>query len=137
MGGRWNPPASFAVLYLALEPQTVIAEFRRLATRQGLHPTAFLPRMLYEYEVRLRAVLDVRDETAQTAVGLAAEDLVADDPVQCQQVGEAAFTAGREGILAPSATGTGEVLAVFLERLSPASYVNDVKSQLWEEVPSL
>ncbi len=45
--------------------------------------------------------------------------------------------AGREGIVAPSATGSGDVIAVFLERLSARSSVRDVDSKLWEQVPPL
>ncbi len=35
-GGRWNPPDSFSVLYLALERQTAAAERTRLAQRQAI-----------------------------------------------------------------------------------------------------
>src|SRR6266508_560863 len=59
-GGRWNPADSFRVVYLGLSIETVAAEFRRAAERQGLRPTDFIPRELHELEVSLRTVLDLR-----------------------------------------------------------------------------
>ena len=49
-GGRWNPPGSFAVLYLALDVPTVIREFNRLAEKQGRSVKDFLPRDLFTYD---------------------------------------------------------------------------------------
>lgn len=66
-GGRWNPPESFATLYLALQ-----------------RPTEHL---------------------------------------------------GREAIKAPSATGTGDVLAVFIDRLLPDSAVEPLDFETWESAP--
>lgn len=34
-GGRWNPPQSFATLYLGAERETVVAEFARVVARSG------------------------------------------------------------------------------------------------------
>jgi RES domain-containing protein len=136
-GGRWNPPASFAVLYLGLDQRTVIAEFHRLASRQGLSPVSFLPRKLYRYEGRFHSLLDLRPASVRESLGLTTGDVSSHDPTACRAVGEAAYAAGREGILAPSATGSGDVLAVFLERLSPLSAIRDVGSELWEQVPDL
>ena len=53
LGGRWNPPESFAVLYLGLALETVNAEFLRMASRQGRRVADFLPRRLCKYEVEL------------------------------------------------------------------------------------
>jgi RES domain-containing protein len=135
VGGRWNPKGSFAVLYLGLDQRTVIAEFERLARRQGLAPSSFLPRRLYRYDGKLQNLLDLRQPETYEALGLTRETMAADDATACEAVGEAAFVAGREGVLAPSATGEGEVLAVFLERLTPPSALRDVDSVLWEHVP--
>jgi RES domain-containing protein len=134
VGGRWNPAKSFAVLYLGLAEQTVVAEFHRLASQQGLQPDAFLPRTLYRFRARLSRLLDVRPIPARDTLGLS-EVASADDLRISQAIGAAAFVAGREGILAPSATGVGEVLAVFLERLQPGSELEEIDSELWEQVP--
>src|SRR3954452_5639696 len=104
-GGRWNPPGSFATLYMAVQRQTAIAEFVRMAARAGRVPEDFLPRRLYRYEVRLAALLDLRTAVARAAAELRDEDLFGDDPAACQAIGEAAQYLGREGVIAPSATG--------------------------------
>ena len=58
-------------------------------------------------------VCDLRDAATLTSVGLSADDLIDTDRSRCQAVGEAALLLGLDGLLAPSATGTGDVLAVF------------------------
>ena len=131
-GGRWNPPQSFATLYLAVERETVEAEFARMAARQGLPLTAFLPRRMYRYEVKLSAVVDLRQPSARQALDLSDDQLSADDLRACQAIGEAAQYLGREAILAPSATGAGTVLAIFFDRLQPGSVVRDIDFVRWE-----
>ena len=130
-GGRWNPPDSFATLYLAIERPTAIAEFHRLAVRQRRDPGDFLPRRLYRYQVTLAAVLDLRTSESRAAVGLTDTELLSDDPAGCQQVGEAAHYLSLEGIIAASATGRGTVLAVFVERLRADSQVRDLDYDPW------
>lgn len=122
-GGRWNPPHSFSVLYLALDEPTVAAEFRRHAARQGRSLIDFLPRTLYAYDSTLQNVLDLRDEEARRAVGVTMTQITSDELLPCQHVGEAAQHLGREGILAPSATGSGQVLAVFLDSIAAGSSI--------------
>jgi RES domain-containing protein len=131
-GGRWNPPNSFATLYLAFDVDTVAAEFRRAARRHGLSPEQFLPRELHRFEVRLAAVVDLRDRDSRAAIELSDADLRADDPRRCQEVGDAVHSLGLEGLLAPSAAGPGTVLAVFLEKLQPGSVLDVIETGLWE-----
>ena len=133
-GGRWNPPGSFATLYFALDVDTVAAEFARAARRQGLSPEAFLPRELHRFEIRLTAVLDLRNAKARKSIALADAELHADDPQRCQEVGEAAHDVGLEALLAPSASGR-TVLAVFLEQLRPGSALEVVETTIWETRP--
>lgn len=134
-GGRWNPPGSFAVLYLALDVPTAVREFHRLATKHGLNPSNFLPRDLVTYEICLQHVMDLRVEVHARAVALDREQMLADDPAACQLVGEAAHHAGFEALLAPSATGVGDVAVVFLDRTLPDSVLRDVQTTRWETVP--
>jgi RES domain-containing protein len=134
-GGRWNPPRSFPVLYLGLSREVVVGEFHRLAARQRLVPEAFLPRTYYSYQVELTALLDLRPASARSALGLGDGDLSAEDLARCQAVGEAAHACNREGILVPGAAGDGDVLAVFIARLRPASMVRDVAAETWEALP--
>lgn len=87
-GGRWNPPNSVATLYLGLSRDTVIAEFHRMATKYGLATTAFLPRVLYGYDVVIGDALDLRGSAARAALGLDDHALSADPPDLCQRIGE-------------------------------------------------
>lgn len=132
VGGRWNPPQSFATLYLAESNATVEAEFRRMAERQDLALEQFLPRRIYRIDVELQAVVDIT-QPASLAPALAKLDLSSEDLGATQAVGEAAQYLGREAILAPSATGTGLVLAVFIDRLLPESRVEAVDFEEWTE----
>jgi RES domain-containing protein len=134
-GGRWNPPDSFATLYLALERETAIAEFHRLAARQLRMPEDFLPRRLYRYEVALTAVLDLRQPDARDVVELSDAELQDDDATACRAIGDAAQYSGLEGILAPSATRVGTVLAVFFDRLRADSYLHDLDFERWDTPP--
>ncbi|HWI95662.1 MAG TPA: RES family NAD+ phosphorylase [Solirubrobacterales bacterium] len=135
IGGRWNPPNSFATLYLGLSVEAVQAEFHRLAERAGREASDFLPRHLLKYEIELEAILDLTDASALDALGLTTEHLRSNNPNICQEIGEAAHHLGREGILAPSATGSGKVMAVFMERLLPNSRIDLVSTTVWESPP--
>lgn len=134
VGGRWNPPNSYATLYLASSADAAAAELKRLAARAGRAVNDFMPRHLLEFEVKLDALLDLTDPEAVKAVGLKEEHLRANDAAPCQEVGEAAHHLGREGVLAPSATGEGIVLAISVERLLPASRFDVVATTVWESV---
>jgi RES domain-containing protein len=134
-GGRWNPPESFSTLYLALDRETTVREFYRLAERQGRDPEDFLPRRLYRYDIALGALLDFRDSATRAALQLSESELRSSDAAKCQQIGESAHRLGLEGILAPSATGEGIVLAVFFDRLHADSQVRDLDHEPWIAPP--
>ncbi len=134
-GGRWNPPDSFAVLYLGLTRGTVKAEFYRLADREEMPPENLLPRRLQEYRVELQSVLDLRDSDVRSMLGLSDAVLAGDEPTLCQAIGDAAHYAGFEDLVAPSATGSGEILAVFTDRLMAGSHVSPGASTMWETLP--
>ena len=134
-GGRWNPPESFSTLYLALAQATVVAEFYRMAERQGRAPEDFLPRQMHRYGVTLGAALDLRSAAARDSLNLTPEALSALDARRCQEIGVAAHYLGFEGVVAPSATGTGTVLAVFFESLRAESNVVSVEDEAWIALP--
>jgi len=134
VGGRWNPPNSFATLYLALSEEAAAAELVRLATRAGRAVDDFMPRHLLEFEVKLDRLLDLTDAGAVGQMNLEENHLRADDPRKCQEIGEAAHHLGLEGILAPSATGSGVVLAVFVERLLPGSQLELIQTTAWSSI---
>ncbi|MGH2573280.1 MAG: RES family NAD+ phosphorylase [Actinomycetota bacterium] len=134
-GGRWNPPDSFPVLYLALQRETVIAELYRRAEREAVPPANLLPRHLYRYQVQLHEVLDLTVQMAAETLGLSAEMIRGVDPSPSQAAGNAAHYAGFEGLRAPSATGIGEVLAVFSSRLAAGSAVLPAEFEIWDRLP--
>lgn len=122
-GGRWNPKESFDALYLATPLTSCLAELRRMANGQGLEVVDLLRgrrlRELHTIEVRDAQVLDLRESTALARVGLEPSDIADDDWSGCQAIGQAAHFLGLGGILAPSATGVGNVFAAFESRLQP------------------
>ncbi len=130
-GGRWNPPGSFSTLYLGLSEETVAVEWARAAAAQGLDLDAFLPRELYEFELSLTSVVDLRPLKARSIAKLTVHDITAEDQRACQRVGEAAHSLGLEGLMAPSATGIGDVIAVFLDQLKPNAQLDVVTSHTW------
>lgn len=134
-GGRWNPKESFPVLYLALDRETAIAELRRSARSQGLRPTDLIPRSLTLIQVELGRVLDLTHAESRAAIGIEVEDLLADDPHACQAIGDAAHYLGFEAIKAPSATGKGEVLAVFMDKQLAGSKLVPLSTEVLEELP--
>jgi hypothetical protein len=91
---------------------------------------------MYNYEVNLCALLDLRSSQAREHLDLSNSALAAEDPVRCREIGECAHYCGREGILAPSATGQGDVLAIFFERLRPDSEVRAIGSTDWVAAPT-
>lgn len=134
-GGRWNPPNSYATLYLGTDRETVVREFHRMARKQGLDAADFAPRDICSIRVHLESVLDLTPADTRAALGLTDSLLVRGDATYCRAVGEAAHYLSLEGVLAPSATGEGTVLAVFLGRLSGGSRVELVDVERWDVPP--
>ena len=116
-GGRFNPPRSFAVIYLCTTPACAAAELTRQAHQQGLDTADLLPRRLWRVEGRLTRVLDLTDEAVLGVVGVQRDDLLHDDFRITRKIGEAAYQAYFQAVLSPSATGIDQVLAVFSDNL--------------------
>lgn len=90
---------------------------------------------MYSYDIALAGVLDLRDASTRDALHLSDLALRSDDATKCQQIGESAHYLGLEGILAPSAAGEGNVLAVFFDRLQADSQVRDLDYEPWTAPP--
>jgi RES domain-containing protein len=130
-GGRWNRRGSEA-LYLATPLDTCVAEFRRMADGQGKGTESFLPRMVHTIAVTNLEVVDLTRPGAVAAVGLEESDLSATDWSACHIVGDAVDTLGVGGLLAPSATGDGSVLTVYV-RHAHHDQLTLIKSTLVED----
>lgn len=135
MGGRWNPPQSFPVLYTSPSLDVVLAEIRRKAQRAGFAPADLMPRRLVTYEVDLQRILDLADEGHREAIGFSLSVVTDDDVRICQAVGEAAHYVGFEGVLAPSAASPGDALSIFVNKLLPGSAINVVSDELVDKLP--
>lgn len=118
LGGRFNPPHSFPVLYLCLTRPCVVAELSRQAERQGINVDDLLPRELFVISADLDKVLDLTDAATLHALGIAPPDLVRADHRFTQEIGEAAHEHAFQGIRSPSATGVDNILAIFPENLA-------------------
>lgn len=118
-GGRWNPRDTFPVNYLAQPVATCMGELERTAAAAGTQASSRIRAGLSLHTLQATAleVLDLTEPSALNHVGLDAEDLTDEDWTACQAVGHAAHFLGYDGVLAPSATGTGLVIAAFEARL--------------------
>ncbi len=111
------------MLYTGLDVATVDREFARSLRRAGLPRERARARRLASIKVRLSRVLDLSDAGVLEALGVSPSDLIDDDVTMSQRLGAAAHHLGYEAILAPSATGDGSVLALFLDTRAPESVV--------------
>ena len=131
-GGRWNPPGSFAVVYLNRNFETARANVGRRFAGQpfGLDDTRPERRpVLVHADVAQRRFVDVVTDAGCIAAGLPASYPFDDSGVlvpheRCQPIGQQAWNDGEHGIAARSAAGTwppGEELAWFQRetRLKP------------------
>ena len=93
---------------------------------------AELPRMLYRYEVHLNRVLDFLDEETRTAKKTSKAELTGTDQRHTRNLGVDAYNDGYQAIRSWSATGVGNVLAMFLETVIPGEHLEAQYSETWE-----
>jgi len=125
-GGRWNPPDSFSVIYTASSVEAVDAEFRRLLASARL--PVIRPRLLATIRVQLTRVLDLRSDSVRQTLGIELSDMNAEDLTVSRAIGEAAQHLGYEAIVAPSATGVGHVVALFMTNRAPDPSIEVVEA---------
>lgn len=136
LGGRFNHPISYPVLYLCTTRACAIAEFRRSAERQPIGLTGFLPRTLFRYELELMSMRDLTERAVLAATGIDHRILVDEERTMTRQLGEFAFRFGYQGIVDQSATGVDMVLALFPDNLGTGRIVAEV-SETWTELKDL
>lgn len=113
-----------------------MAELERLGVRQVIGVEGLLPRLLYEYRVRLEHVLDLSADETRGHLGVSLEDLTSDDLTRPRALGQHAYHAGLQALRSPSATGVGEILAVFPE-LIPSDSLRPRLLEEWRLVEDL
>jgi RES domain-containing protein len=130
-GGRWNPPGSLAAVYASTTPETALAEALAQFRRYGIPDREAMPRVLTALEARLSRLLDLTDGSVRRLLRVSRRRM-AGEPWRAlqergreavtQAIGRAAFEAGVEGLLTPSAAARkGVNLVVFPEALRPGS----------------
>lgn len=135
-GGRFNPPGSYPVLYLCSTRPCVVAELVRFGRTQAIGVNALLPRSLYRYRVRLTRVLDLTDEAVLTSLEITRELVVGEGWAATQKLGATAYRLGWQAVLAPSATGTDQVLALYPELLGSGE-LSATPVETWHDVEDL
>lgn len=140
-GGRWGAPRAYEVLYLGRPRESVVIEAYRHLVDDELDALALaakvIERRVITCEVDIENVLDLRDPAALRAVGLTPARLQSQvgDYADCQRVGAAAQELGMAGIVAPSAGGVGETLALFAANVPVDAWPRLTATSLWTGLP--
>jgi hypothetical protein len=127
-GGRWNPPASFPVVYLCASVEVARANVHRKLSGQPYGPEDLNPAtapLLVATRVREDRFVDAVSDAGCRSLGLP-KTFPRDSRgrtighERCQSIGQAAWDAGEPGIAArsaaPGAPPKGEELAFFSRR---------------------
>lgn len=114
-------------MYLGTPLEATAGELDRLAVSQSTTPERLLrvPYLLHTVSVTNLQVLDLTEAAALDRLGITLEDIADDDWTACQAIGQAAWFLGLGGVLAPSASGAGFVLAAFETRAAAALTIAD------------
>jgi RES domain-containing protein len=117
-GGRWNRKAQYGAVYLSLSRETAVQETRRSARKRNRRPRELGRRDCVCIRVRLASVLDLSAPEFYASAGITKEQVL-EEAELCLQIADRVRAKGCEGLIAPSATGSGEVLVLYLDRLLP------------------
>lgn len=129
--GRWNQAGLARVVYASLEPETALAESLSHHRYYQIPVDEALPKVIASIEVSLRRVLDLHEQAVLRALKLRLGSLTREDWRRASAsgrlpashaVGAAAFAAGLEGLIVPSAAREGSAnLVVFPDNLAAGS----------------
>ncbi len=119
-GGRYNPPYQFGALYCGVSEEISWLEIEK--RHEGpLKRSRF---KLIPIHFHLQKILDLTDSRIRTQLNIKLESLThPTDYTVTREIARIAREAGFEGILASSSAGSGNILAIFLDRLLPESKV--------------
>lgn len=116
--GRWDS-GQFDVIYTALAHEGAVAEINFHLSRQPVFPSK-LRFALYEVRVRTERTLKLADMATLTALGVEEARYREILYQRTQEIGDAAYFLGFDGLLAPSARWPCQNLVLFTERIEPA-----------------
>jgi hypothetical protein len=122
---RFNVFGEFGAIYLSLDPETPLRElvrtYRKLAGTTSPEDIS-MPRILMTFELHLTRVADLRDPSECDAWAIAPAAVTGEDLVPCQAVARE-IRRTHEALRWTSATGSGENIALFFDRLLPTSRI--------------
>ena len=127
------------VVYLGRPRDSVVVEaYRHLVEETGVPRERVRPRVFYTAQVNVQRVLDLTVAENRDAVGLNDADLRTDidDYAACQAVAEAAHHLEVHGILATSASGLGQTLAIFRSLVMATELPVVTSQELWPSLPA-
>jgi RES domain-containing protein len=132
-GGRWKPRGELATVYASLDPETAMAETLSHVRYYRLPEQGAMPRVFWAIQARLGLVLDLRRPQVRRILATPLDALTGEDwrrtsatPAGSltQALGRAAFLAGFEALLAPSAARReGTNLVAFPANLETKNYL--------------
>lgn len=124
-GGRWDDQ-NFDVLYTSLEKDGAIEERRFHLYRGQPFPPSRIQYDLHQINLRLNAVIAFREIQALQSLGMATENYGraayverAGEYPRSQEIAEACFFLGADGILVPNARHDSLNLVVFCDQDPP------------------
>jgi RES domain-containing protein len=130
-GGRWNAAGAFAAVYASLKPETAIAEALAHFRYYAIPDADAMPRVVVALDASLAALADLTDGRARRVLRVSRRRMRGDGwrrsagrgrESLTQAIGRAAYEAGLEALLVPSAADrNGANLVVFPARLRPGS----------------
>ena len=125
-GGRWDP-GTFDVLYTALEADGAIAEAHFHLSRQPVFPSKLTYRV-HELSAAADQTLHLADMSALVRLGVEEVRYAEVLYQHTQEIGDAAYFLGFDGIVAPSARWDCLNAVLFTDRIAP-DRINPLKSK--------
>jgi RES domain-containing protein len=109
--GRYHRAGDPGAWYASTTERGAWTELFRHHTSNEISPFE-VRRRIGRARVENLRVLDLTDPRVREALAVTEADLTSDDLARCQALGNAAWAAGLEGVLAPSAALAGEIILV-------------------------
>lgn len=118
---RWDT-GTFDVLYTAFDREGALEKIHFHLSRQPVFPSKHRS-VLHQISVRTRKTLQLADMASLAALGIAPDGYSSLDYGRSQEVADAAYFLGFDGLLIPSARWNCQNLVLFTDRLE----VGDLK----------